>query len=177
MCGHRSCCHQPVTGNARAAVANGADAIYFGLDNGFNARGRATNFPLDELPRLMEFLHRHGVAGYVTTNILAFSDELESLEDTIRQIALARADAVLVQDLGLVQVIRRVAPELPIHASTQMTLTCAESINIVRRLGVERVVLRVSCRCARSLRSTSGRRCTWRSSCTAPCAWPTAASV
>ncbi len=125
----------------RAAVANGADAVYFGLDTGFNARARATNFSLQNLPELMAFLHRHRVAGYVTTNILAFSDELESLEATIRRIAEAGADAVLVQDLGLIHLIRRVAPELSIHASTQMTLTCAESINIVQQLGVERVVL------------------------------------
>ncbi len=126
---------------ARAAVANGADAVYFGLDTGFNARARAANFSLDNLPELMALLHAHGVMGYVTTNILGFSNELESLEATIRQIAAAGADAVLVQDLGLLHLIRRVAPELSIHASTQMTLTCAESINVVRRLGVDRVVL------------------------------------
>jgi putative protease len=126
---------------AKAAVANGADAVYFGLDSGFNARARATSISLDALPDLMAFLHRHGVAGYVTTNILAFSDELPSLEVTIRRIAEAGADAVLVQDLGLVHLIRRTAPDLPIHASTQMSLTSAESINIVHRLGVERVVL------------------------------------
>ncbi len=125
----------------RAAVANGADAAYFGLDSGFNARARATNFSLENLPQVMEFLHRHGVAGYVTTNILAFSDELPSLETTIRRIVEAGADAVLVQDLGLVRLIRQVAPQLAIHASTQMTLTSAESINIVQQLGVERVVL------------------------------------
>ncbi len=126
---------------ARAAVANGADAVYFGLDTGFNARARAANFSLENLPDLLTLLHDHGVVGYVTVNILGFSDELESLESTIRQIAAAGADAVLVQDLGLVHLIRRVAPELSIHASTQMTLTCAESINVVEQLGVERVVL------------------------------------
>ncbi len=126
---------------AKAAVANGADAVYFGLDSGFNARARATSISLDELPEFMAFLHHHGVAGYVTTNILAFSDELESLEVTIRKIAQAGADAVLVQDLGLVHLIRQTAPDLSIHASTQMTLTSAENINIVQQSGVERVVL------------------------------------
>jgi putative protease len=126
---------------AKAAVANGADAIYFGLDTGFNARARATNFSLDTLPDLMTFLHQHGVAGYVTTNILAFSDELKSLEKAIRRIAEAGADAVLVQDLGLVRLIRRTAPDLSIHASTQMSLTSAECINKAQALGVERVVL------------------------------------
>ena len=126
---------------AKAAVANGADAVYFGLDSGFNARARAANFSLEELPELLAFLHRHGVAGYVTINILAFSDELESLEQTVRRIAEAGADAVLVQDLGLVRLIRRVAPELSIHASTQMSLTSAECINKAQQLGIDRVVL------------------------------------
>jgi putative protease len=126
---------------ARAAVANGADAIYFGLDCGFNARARAANFAVDDLPDLMSFLHRHGVRGYVTLNTLAFSDELESLENLIRCIAEAGADALLVQDLGLVRLIRSVAPDLPIHASTQMTLTSAECIAVAAELGVERVVV------------------------------------
>src|SRR5262249_37255192 len=110
---------------AKAAVANGADAIYFGLDCGFNARARATNFSIDGLSEVMAFLHRHGVQGYVTLNTLAFSDELERLESVIRRIADAGVDALLVQDLGLVQMIRQIAPDLPIHASTQMTLTSA----------------------------------------------------
>ncbi|MBM4092239.1 MAG: U32 family peptidase, partial [Planctomycetes bacterium] len=126
---------------AKAAVANGADAVYFGLDTGFNARARATNFSLETLPELLTFLHRYGVAGYVTTNILAFSNELESLEGTIRQIAESGADAVLVQDLGLARMIRRIAPDLPMHASTQMSLTSAEGINKAQQLGIERVIL------------------------------------
>lgn len=126
---------------AKAAVANGADAIYFGLDCGFNARARATNFTPDELPELMAFFHRHRVRGYVTLNTLAFSDELEGLETLIRRVAEAGADAVLVQDLGLAQLIRGIAPTLPIHASTQMTMTSAENIAVVAPLGVERVVL------------------------------------
>jgi putative protease len=126
---------------ARAAVANGADAIYFGLDCGFNARARAANFAPDDLPDLIAFLHRHGVRGYVTLNTLAFSDELDSLESLVKRIALARVDAVLVQDLGLVRLIRRVAPALSIHASTQMTLTSAECIAAAAHLGIERVVL------------------------------------
>src|SRR5687768_8990980 len=60
----------------RAAVANGADAVYFGLSNGFNARYRAANFELDELPRVIEYLHGHNVRGYVTFNTLVFPDEL-----------------------------------------------------------------------------------------------------
>src|SRR5687768_12533911 len=88
---------------ARAAVENGADAIYFGLDCGFNARARAHNFSLDELPDLVAFLHHRGVRGYVTLNTLAFTNELAELETTIRRVAEAGVDAVLVQDLGVVR--------------------------------------------------------------------------
>ncbi len=122
-------------------MANGADAVYFGLDGAFNARARAAGFTVDQLPEFLAFLHRCGVRGYVTLNTLAFSDELEPLEAIVRQIAEAGADAVLVQDLGLLRMIRQIAPTLPIHASTQMTLTSAECIQVVESLGIERVVL------------------------------------
>lgn len=126
---------------ARAAVANGADAVYFGLDGAFNARARAAGFSAEDLPEFLASLHRNGVRGYVTLNTLAFSDELDPLESIVRQIAEAGADGVLVQDLGLVRMIRRIAPSLPIHASTQMTMTSAECIAVVEELGVQRVVL------------------------------------
>ncbi|UUO04651.1 U32 family peptidase [Blastopirellula sp. J2-11] len=126
---------------AKAAVANGADAIYFGLTSGFNARARADNFGVDDLSPLMSFLHWHGVRGYVTLNTLAFSPELEAVELLVRQIAAAGVDALLVQDLGLVGMIRQIAPTLPIHASTQMTMTSSECIALADEMGVERVVL------------------------------------
>src|SRR6187455_52707 len=81
----------------RAAVANGADAVYFGLDGGFNARYRAANFSVEELPRVMQYLHGHNVRGYVAFNTLIFSDELPEALKTIRAIAEAGADAVIVQ--------------------------------------------------------------------------------
>jgi putative protease len=125
----------------RAAVENGADAVYFGLDKGFNARARATNLSLDELPEIMRYLHRRGVKGYVTLNTLVFSDELEELEGSVRAVAAAGVDAVLVQDLGVARLVRAVCPDLPMHASTQMTLTSAECIRFAETLGIERVVL------------------------------------
>lgn len=124
----------------RAAVANGADAVYFGLAN-FNARHRATNFSLDELPAVMEFLHGRNTRGYVTLNTLIFSDELDDVAKLVAKVSIAGADAVIVQDLGLARLIREVAPDLPIHGSTQMTLTEPRGIEIVRSLGVERVIL------------------------------------
>ncbi len=125
----------------RAAIENGADAIYFGLDCGFNARARAANFPPGDLPRLMELLHSRGLKGYVTFNTLVFSGELNEAESLIRQIAAAGVDAVLVQDLGLARLVREICPELPIHASTQMTLTSGAGLEFARALGVERAVM------------------------------------
>jgi putative protease len=124
----------------RAAVAGGADAVYFGLSN-FNARHRATNFSADELPQVMDYLHRRNVLGYVALNTLIFSDELAEAARLVAVVAAAGADAVIVQDLGLARLVHRLAPELPIHGSTQMTLTEARGIEFVRGLGVERVIL------------------------------------
>jgi putative protease len=125
----------------RAAIENGADAVYFGLAAGFNARARATNFSVEELPELMQMLHHRGVKGYITLNTLVFPSELPAIEEHIRAVAAAGADAVLVQDLGVARLIRAICPDLSIHASTQMTLTSAESIRFAEELGVERVVL------------------------------------
>ncbi|MCH5373367.1 MAG: U32 family peptidase [Planctomycetes bacterium] len=125
----------------RAAIENGADAVYFGLQVGFNARDRATNFALEQLAELMGLLHGRGLRGYAALNTLAFPAELPTVEDTVRRIAEAGVDAVLVQDLGVVRLVRAVCPNLGIHASTQMTLTSAESIRVAERMGVERVVL------------------------------------
>jgi len=124
-----------------AAVENGADAVYFGLDSGFNARARATNLHLDALPELMAYLRERGVRGYVTLNTLIFPEELAAIERTVEKLAADGVNAVLVQDLGLVQRIREICPTLPIHASTQMTLTSAECIREAEQLGVSRVVL------------------------------------
>jgi putative protease len=124
-----------------AAVENGADAVYFGLECGFNARARATNLHLETLPEVMAFLHERGVRGFVTLNTLVFPSELAAVEQTVIQLTEAGVDAVLVQDLGLVQLIRAISPDLAIHASTQMTLTSAECIRVAEQLGIERVVL------------------------------------
>ncbi len=125
----------------RAAVENGADAVYFGLQGGFNARARAANFALESLPEVMDYLHRRGARGYVTLNTLVFSGELAELEATIRALAAAGVDAALVQDIGATLLIKAIAPALVIHASTQMTLTSSESIDAARRWDIERVVL------------------------------------
>lgn len=125
----------------RAAVENGADAVYFGLESGFNARARAGNFALESLDEAMEYLHRRAVRGYVTLNTLAFTAELGELESILRVLTACGVDAVLVQDLGVARLIREMTPDLAIHASTQMTLSSAECIEAARGLGIQRVVL------------------------------------
>jgi U32 family peptidase len=129
---------------ARAAVENGADAIYFGLQR-FNARMRAHNFTEADLPKLMEFLHRRGVCGYVTLNTLVFENELVDAEKYLRVMIAAGVDAVIVQDIGICRLIRRLSPDFPIHASTQMTVTSAGGIEFARELGCNLVVLAREC--------------------------------
>jgi putative protease len=125
---------------ARAAVANGADAIYFGLPR-FNARLRADNFAVEELPEVVAFCHRYGVKAYVVLNTLIFTGELDDAAEELRRCNRSGVDALIVQDVGLVRLARTIVPELPIHASTQMTVTSPEGAAFARALGVERVVL------------------------------------
>src|SRR5215813_13336362 len=129
---------------AKAAVENGADAIYFGLEK-FNARMRAHNFTAADLPRLISFLHRRGVKAYVTFNTLVFENELEQAEQYLRSIILAGVDAAIVQDVGICRLIRQMSPDFPIHISTQMTVTSAAGIEFARELGASLVVLAREC--------------------------------
>ena len=124
----------------RAAVANGADAVYFGLPR-FNARLRTDNFSETDLPKVIAFCHQHGVKAYVTMNTLIFTGELEDAADYLRLLSKEGADAILVQDIGLAEMAREIAPDLPVHASTQMTITSPEGAKFVRELGIRRIVL------------------------------------
>ncbi|MDF9840202.1 MULTISPECIES: U32 family peptidase [unclassified Paenibacillus] len=124
----------------RAAVANGADAVFFGVEK-FNARARANNFRMDELPEIMAFLHSYGVKGFLTFNILVFENELADAKELIDACIDAGVDAVIVQDLGLVRMIREISPDFPIHGSTQMTITSPEAVEFTKPWGMERVVL------------------------------------
>jgi len=124
----------------RAAAANGADAVYFGLPT-LNARLRADNFTAEDLPRLMPYLHDRGLKGYVTLNTLVFTDELPVAAELLRLLDQAGVDAAIVQDLGLVELARQLVPHFPIHASTQMTLTSPEGLEFAKRLGITRAVL------------------------------------
>ena len=124
----------------RAAIAAGADCVYLGLD-ALNARARASNFTLEELPEVMAYAKARGVRAYVTMNVLVFDEELKLAEKLIRGVAEAGVDAVIVQDVGVARLIKRVAPNLPIHGSTQMSVTSAEGARFARELGCKRVVV------------------------------------
>ncbi len=125
---------------ARAAVANGADAVYFGLQQ-FNARQRADNFTDNQLPALMQFLHDHNVRGYAAFNVLIFTDELPAAERQLIALDAAGVDAVLVQDLGLAVLAQKLGLGMEVHASTQMTITAPAGVAFVERLGIKRVVI------------------------------------
>ena len=124
----------------RAAVANGADAVFFGVDK-YNARVRAKNFQMEELPDIMAYLHKYNVRGYVTFNILIFEKELKEARDLVNACIDAGVDALIVQDLGIVEMIREISPDFPIHGSTQMTVTSAEAVEFLAPFNIEVVVL------------------------------------
>ena len=129
---------------AKAAIENGADAIYFGLDK-FNARMRAHNFTEGDLDELIPWLHQRGVKAYVTFNTLTFANEMAQAEQYLRAIIAAGVDAAIVQDVGICRLIRHLSPDFPIHASTQMTVTSAAGVEFAKSLGCDLVVLAREC--------------------------------
>jgi putative protease len=122
-----------------AALDAGADAVYFGLRH-FTARAKV-GFALDELPQAMAALHRRGARGFVTFNTLVFDHELREAARALAAIAEAGADAIIVQDLGILKLARAIAPDLEIHASTQMSVTNAAGVRLAQSLGARRVTL------------------------------------
>jgi len=123
-----------------AAIGAGADAVYFGVD-AFNARARAQNFSVEGLSETVGRLHERRVKAHLTLNTLVFDAELDAWAEVVRAAAGAGVDAVIVQDLGAVGLVRQIAPSLRIHASTQMTCTDAASVEFAASLGADRVVL------------------------------------
>ncbi len=122
-----------------AAIEAGADAVYFGLKH-FSARAK-TGFSLDELPQVMRTLHSRGVRGFITFNTLVFEHELPEAARTIAAIVEAGADAMIVQDYGIVRLIREIAPEMELHGSTQMSITNVEGVELAKSFGIQRVNL------------------------------------
>lgn len=131
-------CGSPET--LEAALNSGADAVYLGLSS-FSARRNAANFTFDEFADSVRTAHRQGTRVYVTLNTLVFDDELPELKKAILRIAEAKADGVIVQDFGVVRLIKELAPSLRLHASTQMTVTSASGAEFALKRGFSRVVL------------------------------------
>ena len=123
----------------RAAIEAGADAVYFGLKH-FTARAKV-GFTLEELPEVMRTLHARGVRGYVTFNTLIFEHELREAARVGAAIVEAGADALIVQDLGILRLLRGIAPHVELHASTQMSITDAEGVRFAQSFGADRVTL------------------------------------
>jgi putative protease len=144
---------------AKAAVENGADAIYFALEK-FNARIRAQNFTDADLPKLMDFMRRRGVRGYACLNTLVFENEMAEAEQNLRAMITAGVDAILVQDVGIARLVRQLSPDFPMHASTQMTITSAAGVEFARELGCNLVVLarELSIQDIERIQSTIGHR-------------------
>lgn len=124
-----------------AALQAGADAVYFGLSEGFNARARAQNFTAARLPAIIDEIHKRGVKAYITLNTLVFEQELDTVKGLLEKIEQAGADALIMQDLGAVRLARRFAPSVSVHASTQMTLSDVYSVKLAQGLNIKRAVL------------------------------------
>ena len=124
----------------RAAVQNGANAVYLGYDM-FNARMGAQNFSADELQEAIVYCHVRGVQVHLTLNTLVSDREMARAAEVIRAAAVFGVDAFIVQDLGMVQLCKEIAPSVPIHASTQMSIHSLEGVVAAAELGCSRVVL------------------------------------
>jgi U32 family peptidase len=125
----------------QAALQSRADAVYLGLAEGFNARGRSTAFTLDALGNLVARAHRANVKLYLTLNTLIFESELDTLRAYLEKIIASGVDALIVQDPATALLARRISAKVRLHASTQMTISSAEGAEFARLLGISRVVL------------------------------------
>lgn len=123
-----------------AAVHNGADAIYIGMPY-FNARGRTVDLSFDKLKLIIDFCHLYGVRVFLAFNVLIFEEELEQVTQLACDVISLNPDAFIVQDIGLIRLLKDLSPTINIHASTQMTITSSEAINLTKDLGISRYVL------------------------------------
>jgi len=123
-----------------AAVENGADAVYLGA-RAFSARGYASNFSEEELEKAIDYAHLRGVKIYVTVNTLLKEGEMENALMLLSRLREIGVDAIIIQDLGLISLSGKYLPDLPLHASTQMTLHNSEGVKFAKELGIERIVL------------------------------------
>ena len=124
----------------KAAVQNGADCVYFGADS-FNARASAHNFDDDTLKKAIEYCKIRGVKTNLTLNILIKNDELEDAFNLAKKAYKYGIDAIIVQDLGLAMLLIKSFPDLPIHASTQMSVHNLQGALKLQKMGFSRIVL------------------------------------
>ncbi len=124
----------------RAAVQNGANAVYLGCGT-FNARQSAKNFTVQTLKEAVKYCHIRGVDVHLTLNTLVSDREMEAAAELIRVAAQSCVDAFIVQDLGIVRLCRQIAPHIPIHGSTQMTIHSLAGVQLCAGMGLKRVVL------------------------------------
>ena len=122
-----------------AAVQNGANAVYLGGAS-FNARRRAKNFTDEELQQAVDYCHLYGVRVYATFNILIGDREMRDADEAVRTLARVGVDALIVQDAGVARRIRQVAPDMELHASTQMSVHSVAGAIAARDMGFSRVV-------------------------------------
>lgn len=123
-----------------AAIHHGADAVYFGVPH-FNARGRTTDLSFDEIKEMIELCHLYGVRTNLAFNVVIFQNELQEAKELLLKLLPLKPDAFIVQDLGLARLIREMAPDQRIHASTQMTVTNSDAIKLLEDLKIDRFVL------------------------------------
>ena len=123
-----------------AAINNGANAVYFGVPH-WNARGRTEDFTFENVEEMIQYARARGVRTFLAMNVLVFEREIISLPEFLERLISLKPDAFIIQDIGLARLIRAIAPDQEIHASTQMTLSSAEAINLVKSIGFNRAVL------------------------------------
>ena len=117
-----------------AAVRSGADAVYLGIKN-LNARRSAENFDDEQLREAVAYCHKHNVKVHLTLNTLVSDGELEKAQEAVQLACEAGVDAIIVQDIGIAELIHRTAPDMPLHASTQMSVQTAAGLKRLKRLG------------------------------------------
>ena len=123
-----------------AAIQNGADAVYYGVPH-WNARGRTEDFSFEDVAEMIRYARIRSVRTFLAMNILVFEREIRDLPEFLEKLIALKPDAFIIQDIGLARLIKAIAPDQEIHASTQMTLASAEAVNFASQLGFNRAVL------------------------------------
>lgn len=123
-----------------AALNSGADAVYLGMTD-FSARKNAENFTVEELKTACTECHRRGVKVYAALNTLIYDSEIERFAECVKSAAGCGVDGLIIQDLGAAEIVRRICPQLPRHASTQMTLNSVSGVRAAQELGFTRAVV------------------------------------